>query len=121
MYLNANVYIIIVISKEYYDSAIMYSTKVINAGYSLETNSSWLFLNDNYKCTNEFILTINYDGTKTQNYGCKNYIVWAGSNSDEGDSLLGIKDGASKHLPKIFPIFTGTIDQRSLFLQKVAA
>ena len=119
MYLNAQVYI----GAAKYTEAITYSKKVIDAGYNLETNYQWLFLNDNHKCTNEFIFTINYDGTKTQNYGGTNYIVYAGAGGPSASpmdfSLVGVSGWAgnrvTKNLPNLFPDYTGTIDKRSLF------
>ncbi|MEI9912098.1 MAG: RagB/SusD family nutrient uptake outer membrane protein, partial [Bacteroidota bacterium] len=119
IYLNAEVYT----GTARYADAITYSKKVIDAGYSLETNYQWLFLNDNYKCTNEFIFTINYDGQKTQNYGGTNYIVYAGAGGPSGSpmpmSLVGVSGWAgnrvTKNLPNLFPDNTGVIDKRSLF------
>jgi len=114
IYLNAEIYT----GTAKYDSAIIYSKKVIDAGYSLETNYGWLFLNDNYKCTNEFIFTINYDGQNSQNFGGTNYIVHAGANSDD-QALVGVNgwggNRTTKNLPNIFPDYTGTIDKRSMF------
>lgn len=115
IYLNAEVYT----GTPRYTDAITYSKKVIDAGYSLETNYNWLFLNDNYKCTNEFIFTINYDGQRSQNYGGTNYIVWAGSASDVGLSVVGVTgwggNRTTKRLPNLFPDFTGTADKRANF------
>ncbi len=115
MYLNAEVYT----GTARYTDAITYSKKVIDAGYSLETNYQWLFLNDNHLCTNEFIFTINYDGRKTQNYGGTNYIVYAGSHSDIPLSLMGISgwggNRVTKNLPNLFPDYSGTIDKRAMF------
>jgi len=115
MYLNAEVYI----KTPRYTDAITYSKKVIDAGYVLETNYQWLFLNDNYKCTNEFIFTINYDGQKSQNYGGTNYIVYAGSSSDIPMSTVGVSgwsgNRTTKNLPNLFPDYTGTADKRSMF------
>jgi starch-binding outer membrane protein, SusD/RagB family len=115
MYLNAEVYT----GTPRYTDAITYSKKVIDAGYSLESNYQWLFLNDNYKCTNEFIFTINYDGQKSQNYGGTNYIVYAGSSGNIPMSVVGVSgwsgNRVTKNLPNIFPDYTGTIDKRSLF------
>jgi hypothetical protein len=119
MYLNAEVYT----GTARYTDAITYSKKIINAGYSLETNYQWLFLADNHQCTNEFIFTINYDGQKTQNYGGTNYIVYAGSGGPSGSpmpmSLVGVSGWAgnrvTKNLPNLFPDYTGAIDKRSLF------
>lgn len=115
MYLNAEVYI----GTPKYTDAITYSKKVIDAGYSLETTYSWLFLNDNYKCTNEFIFTINYDGPNSRNYGGTNYIVWAGTLGDIGVNTVGVTGWAgnrtTRNLPNLFPDYTGTIDKRSKF------
>jgi starch-binding outer membrane protein, SusD/RagB family len=115
MYLNAQVYT----GTSRYNDAVTYAKKVIDAGYSLETNYNWLFLNDNYKCTNEFIFTINYDGQRSQNYGGTNYVVWAGSASDIGVSKVGVSGWAgnrtTKSLPNLFPDYTGTADKRANF------
>ncbi|MES2847622.1 MAG: RagB/SusD family nutrient uptake outer membrane protein [Bacteroidota bacterium] len=115
MYLNAEVYT----GTARYSDAATWSKKVIDAGYSLETNYNWLFLNDNYQCTNEFIFTINYDGERSQNYGGTNYILWAGSNSDVGVNTIGVTgwggNRTTKNLPDLFPDLTGTLDKRSNF------
>ncbi len=115
IYLNAEVYT----GTARYNDAVDYSKRVIDAGYSLETNYNWLFLNDNYQCTNEFIFTINYDGEKSQNFGGTNYIVWAGSNSDVGINTVGVNgwggNRTTKNLPDLFPDFTGSIDKRASF------
>ena len=127
MYLNAQVYtadpVTGALGAPRFTDAITYSKKVIDAGYSLETNYQWLFLNDNFKCTNEFIFTINYDGQKTQNYGGTNYIVYAGAGGPSSApmplALVGVSGWAgnrvTKNLPNLFPDYTGTIDKRSLF------
>ena len=66
MYLNAEVYT----GTPRYTDAITYSNKIINAGYSLHTNYKELMLADNDQLKNtEFIFTIRYDGTYTQNWG----------------------------------------------------
>ena len=115
MYLNAEVYT----GTQRFTDAITYSKKVIDAGYSLETNYQWLFLNDNHLCTNELIFTINYDGRKTQNYGGTNYIVYAGSSGNIPVSEVGVSgwggNRVTKNLPNLFPDYTGTADKRSLF------
>ena len=73
IYLNAPVYA----DTTDYDDAVTYAKKVIDAGYTLTSNYNWLFLADNYKNTNEFILTINYDGLKTQGYGGTTFLTHA--------------------------------------------
>lgn len=115
MYLNAQVYT----GAPRFNDAVTYSKKVIDAGYSLESNYNWLFLNDNYKCTNEFIFTINYDGQNSQNYGGTNYIVWAGSASDVGVNTVGVTgwggNRTTKNLPNLFPDVSGSADKRANF------
>lgn len=115
IYLNAQVYT----GTPRYNDAITYSKKVIDAGYTLETNYNWLFLNDNYKSTAEFIFTINYDGPNTQNFGGTNYIVWAGTSSDVPLSLVGVPgwggNRTTKNLPNLFPDPNGTADKRANF------
>lgn len=115
MYLNAQVYT----GTPRFTDAITYSKKVIDAGYTLETNYSWLFLNDNFKCTNEFIFTINYDGENSRNYGGTNYIVWAGTTGAIGLNAVGVSgwsgNRTTKNLPNLFPDYDGTTDKRSKF------
>ncbi|MCG8697656.1 MAG: RagB/SusD family nutrient uptake outer membrane protein [Bacteroidales bacterium] len=68
LYLNGEVYT----GNKFYSQAITYSKKVIDAGYSLETNYEWLFLADNHLNTNEFIFSIPFDNNKI--------ITWEGTN-----------------------------------------
>lgn len=78
MYLNAEVYT----GTAQYANAAQYASKVIGAGYSLHQstispNNSYreMFLADNSTtCRDEFIFTVNYDGTKTQTYGGTTYL-----------------------------------------------
>jgi starch-binding outer membrane protein, SusD/RagB family len=73
LYLNAPVYLNVAVTDAkaipYYTSAITYSKKVIDAGYTLHPKYKELMLADNNLNTDEFIWTINYDGTYTQNWG----------------------------------------------------
>lgn len=65
IYLNAEVYA----GTPKYAEAITYCKKVIGAGYTLHPKYKELMLADNNLNTDEFIWTINYDGTFTQNWG----------------------------------------------------
>ena len=65
MYLNAEVYT----QTPRYGDAITYCNKIIGAGYSIHPDYTQLMLADNNLNTDEFILTIPYDGTHTQTYG----------------------------------------------------
>ncbi len=71
LYLNAEVYT----GQARYTEAITYSKKVIDAGFSLKDNYEHLFLADNNLDNNEIILSINYDGVRTQNYGGTTFLI----------------------------------------------
>lgn len=66
LYLNAEVYT----GTPRYTDCITYSNKVINGGYALHSNYKELMLADNdLLSSSEFIFTIRYDGSRTQNWG----------------------------------------------------
>ncbi|WP_121352674.1 RagB/SusD family nutrient uptake outer membrane protein [Flavisolibacter nicotianae] len=122
MYLNAPVYLGIDVKDNkaipYYDSAVVYSSKVIGAGYTLKSGYAKLFMADNDKQKDEFIWTINCDGLRTSAYGNTTFLVHAasGDNHDE----LGVGSGwsgyrATKGLADLFPDLTGATDQRAMF------
>lgn len=115
-YLNAEVFT----GTARYADAITYSKKVIDAGYSLIDDYRWLMLADNNKNTDEFILTINYDGLKTQNFGGTTFINHAAigggmvaANYGAGGGWAGSR--ATRSLPQLFPDYTGDIDHRAQF------
>ncbi len=116
LYLNAGVYT----GTPHYDSAIIYSSKVIGAGYSLIPNYTQLFLADNNLNTSEFILTINYDGIKTQGYGGTTFLTHAPVGGSMQASTFGINGGWSGNrvtssLINLFPDPNGTADKRAEF------
>lgn len=84
MYLNAQVYT----GTARYTDAITYSSKVINAGYTLHPKYKELMLADNNLNTDEFIFVVQYDGTYTQNYGGTTTLVHgpAGVSADSSGS-----------------------------------
>lgn len=116
MYLNATVYI----NTPKYAEAMTYSKKVIDAGYSLLPKYEWLFMADNDINNTEAIWTLNYDGLKSQSYGGATFII---NGTCSGGSALAELNGlggwgamrATEKIPVLFPDFTGTIDQRSLW------
>lgn len=109
LYLNAQIYT----GTADYNDAITYSQKVINAGYSLISNYDNLMLADNNLNTNEFILTINYDGNSTQNYGGSTFITHGPVGGSESASSFGINGGwaglrTTSALVNLFPANTAT-------------
>ena len=120
LYLNAQVYT----GNAKWTEAMTYSKKVIDAGYQLLNNYSYLFLADNHLNNTEAIWTLNYDGARTKNYGGTTFLVNAsvnGDNSAQKDSsgLTGWSGlRATKNLPQLFPgypNFSSRDDKRALF------
>jgi len=118
LYLNANVYT----GTPRYTDAITYSKKVIDAAYTLHTDYRQLMLADNHLNTNEFILTINYDGQKTKNFGGTTFLTHASVGDNMNPANFGINGGwygirTTKNLPNLFPDYNGTADKRAQFQQ----
>jgi hypothetical protein len=93
IYLNAQIYT----GTARYTDAITYANKVIAAGYKLIPKFDNMMLADNnlYSVTgggtvSEFILTINYDGIKTQTYGGPNYLTHAAAGGSVPIVPMGI-------------------------------
>jgi hypothetical protein len=102
MYLNANIYT----GTPRYTDAITYAQKVITSNaYALIPNFTNLMLADDNKnsgsqqsgggATGEFILTINYDGLKTQGYGGSQYLTHANVGGSMPVTKFGISGGYS--------------------------
>lgn len=92
LYLNAEVYT----GTARYDEVINFTTKVINAGYSVPSNpyyQSFLADNDMNGTQNEVIFSIPFDGLKTQSFGGMTFLVHApvGGSMVPGD--YGINGG----------------------------
>ncbi|MBO9204275.1 MULTISPECIES: RagB/SusD family nutrient uptake outer membrane protein [Niastella] len=107
--LNAKVYT----GTANWDDAVKYSKKVIDAGYSLINDYTHLMLADNHNNKSEFILTINYDGNATQNYGGSTFMTHAAVGGTEKASDFGIDGGwagirATANLIDLFPAPTST-------------
>jgi starch-binding outer membrane protein, SusD/RagB family len=120
IYLNAEVYS----GTARYSDAITYANKVINAGYTLLPKYQNLFLADNNLNNTEQILSINYDGQNTQNYGGTTFIINAAIGGSMSPSNYGVPGGGwggnrvTSNIPNLFPDLTGTLDKRSLFYTK---
>jgi len=116
LYLNAEVYT----GTAKWAEAITYSKKVIDAGYTLISDYSWLMRADNHQNTSEFIFTINYDGLRTQGYGGTTFLTHASVGGSMPPVSFGVGGGwsglrATKNLPNLFPDVTGSADKRSQF------
>ena len=121
LYLNAEVYT----GTGKYTEAATYSEKVINAGYSLKNDYEQLFLANNNLNNPEIILSINYDGEKTRNWGGMTFLINCGSNGayqeEYKDILLhyGLIDNPTWSGYRVRKEFTGKFadgDKRFLFV-----
>lgn len=107
LYLNAEVYI----GQAKYTEAITACNKVINAGFSLNTEYRTLFLTDN-NTSNEIIFPVNFDGTRTKTWGGMTFLVHAGVGGSMVPAEFGINGGWSglrttKALVEKFPTVGG--------------
>lgn len=116
LYLNAEVYI----GTPKWTEAADYSSKVIDAGYTLQPKYSDLFLADNSKST-EFVFAVPFDGTYTKSFGGTTFLTHCsvgGSMNPKVD--FGINGGwsgyrATSALVKKFPDANGIADKRAIF------
>ncbi|MFH4969312.1 RagB/SusD family nutrient uptake outer membrane protein [Gaetbulibacter sp. M240] len=113
MYLNAKVYT----GQEHYTDAITYSKKIIDAGYQLETNYSWLMLGDNYLNTNEFIWTINFNNTNITWYGTNFLSLGAAGVPASINGMSGSWNAFrfTQQIPALFPTSDTSVDKRAQF------
>ena len=103
LYLNAQVYTGTAKNTE----AIDYSKKVIAAGYSLLSDYTKLMRADNNIGNTEVILSINYDGLKTQNWGGTTFLTHAAIGGNMNSADFGVGGGwyglrTTKRLPQLF-------------------
>ena len=114
LYLNAEVYT----GTPRFTDAITYCNKVIGAGYSLHKDYRELTIADNHLNTDENILTIAYDGLRTQNYGGTTYLTHGpaavpGSISGTNGNWGGLRH--SQNFVDLFPDPSGNTDRRAQF------
>ena len=105
LYLNAEVYT----GTERYADAATYAEKVISSGkYSLHSTYANLFLADNNLSNPEIILSVNYDGKKSQNWGGMTFLINSSTGADAKKATgvnMGVNGGwqgnrATKGLPR---------------------
>ncbi|RVU01359.1 RagB/SusD family nutrient uptake outer membrane protein [Mucilaginibacter limnophilus] len=133
LYLNAKVYT----GTERYADAMVYASKVIDAGYTLHDNYRELLLADNnQQARNEFIFTINYDGLNTKGFGGMTFFThasygdpmppandlgvdskWSGIRTAPELTNLFPDDGRTNYddFPENFTDNTSAVDKRAQF------
>ncbi|MEO5889216.1 MAG: RagB/SusD family nutrient uptake outer membrane protein [Ferruginibacter sp.] len=116
IYLNDSVYT----GTAHYDSAIVYASKAIAGGYTLQPDYRKLFMADNDRQKDEFIFAVPIDGLHTQGYGNTTFFVH-GPSGDEATTDYGVTGGgwygyrATSGLTNLFADKTGATDKRAMF------
>ena len=116
LYLNAEVYT----GKARYADAATYAEKVITSGkYSLKPDYAQLFMADNNLNNPEVILSVNYDGQKSKNWGGTTFLVNSsyGDHAPMPDVKMGTGGGwnGNRATKKLLDLFQGnTADKRML-------
>lgn len=113
MYLNAEVYT----GQPKYTEAITYANK-IRANYKLISNYRELMLADNHLNTDEFIFSIAYDATNTQNWGGTTYLTHGPAAVPGSISGTSGNWGGLRHTHTFVDLFadpSGNTDKRAQF------
>lgn len=116
MYLNAEVYT----GTARYNDAADYAIKTLDDGFTLIPDYRQLMRADDHTNTSEFIMTINYDGVRTQSYGGTTFLTHAPVGGSMTAADYGIGGGwagvrTTSRLPGLFSDVTGAADQRAQF------
>lgn len=116
VYLNAKIYTGTAKDNE----AVIYAKKVIDGGYSLMPNYTHLMRNDNNINNPESIMTINYDGNKTQLYGGTTFLAHASVGGDMNAADYGLDGGwgglrTTSAFVTLFPNNNNSVDKRAQF------
>ncbi len=115
LYLNAEA----MIGQNNYTKCIEACQKVINAGYSLNSEYRTLFMIDNH-LSNEIIFALNSDGKKSQNWGNTTFLVHAAIGGTMTEEDYGVTAGwaglrTTSTMVSKFENPSGTMDSRGIF------
>jgi hypothetical protein len=106
LYLNSEVYV----NRARYTEAATYCDKVINAGYTLDTQYKNIFRANN-NLSPEIIFPITADGNNTQTYGCTTFLVHASLGGSMVDTQFGVtgKWAGLRAKPNLVNLFVDTL------------
>ena len=118
LYLNSEVYT----GKARYADAAAYAEKVITSGkYSLKSNYAELFMADNDQNNPEVLLSVNYDGQRSQNWGGMTFLINSSTSANAKAATkvnMGVNGGwgGNRGTKGLSDLFTGaeTKDKRAL-------
>ncbi len=119
LYLNAEVYT----GQGRYTDVITYTTKVIQAGYSIpDVPYQYLFLadNDTNGAQEEVIFPITFDGLNTQAYGGMTFMIHASIGGSMDPADFGVSSGwaglrTTQQFVDLFPGGAESEDKRAIF------
>jgi hypothetical protein len=89
LYLNADTYL----GRDRNTDCITYCNKVINAGYTLESNYAKMFMADNDKANSGTIFSVLFDGRRTQTYGGATFLCHAAVGGSMSPAAFGLDGG----------------------------
>ena len=118
LYLNSEIYT----GKARYAEAATYAEKVITSGkYSLKSNYAELFMADNDQNNPEVLLSVNYDGQRSQNWGGMTFLINSSTSANAKAATkvnMGVNGGwgGNRGTKGLSDLFTGaeTKDKRAL-------
>lgn len=118
LYLNSEVYT----GKARYADAAAYAEKVITSGkYSLKADYAQLFMADNDQNNPEVLLSVNYDGQRSQNWGGMTFLINSSTSANAKAATkvnMGVNGGwgGNRGTKGLSDLFTGaeTKDKRAL-------
>ena len=118
LYLNSEVYT----GKARYADAAAYAEKVIASGkYSLKPDYAQLFMADNDQNNPEVLLSVNYDGQRSQNWGGMTFLINSSTSANAKAATkvnMGVNGGwgGNRGTKGLSDLFTGveTKDKRAL-------
>ena len=118
LYLNSEVYT----GKARYAEAATYAEKVITSGkYSLKSDYAQLFMADNDQNNPEVLLSVNYDGQRSQNWGGMTFLINSSTSANAKAATkvnMGVNGGwgGNRGTKVLWELFTGaeTKDKRVL-------
>lgn len=118
LYLNSEVYT----GKPRYAEAATYAEKVIASGkYSLKPDYAQLFMADNDQNNPEVLLSVNYDGQLSQNWGGMTFLINSSTSANAKAATkvnMGVNGGwgGNRGTKGLWELFTGaeTKDKRAL-------
>lgn len=118
LYLNSEVYT----GKARYADAAAYAEKVIASGkYSLKSDYAQLFMADNDQNNPEVLLSVNYDGQRSQNWGGMTFLINSSTSANAKAATkvnMGVNGGwgGNRGTKGLSDLFTGveTKDKRAL-------